>query len=1062
AAWDACGNGTIVVCFYANDTMGNTAFREVIVRKNTHFPVISINSPTPYQLFGNATVDFDLTINDPNLNTTWYSLNDGLNYMFLGTSGTIEKTAWNACGNGTVSIKFYANNTAGNIAFKEVIVRKDTHFPELTIITPKQSQLFGNSTIDFDLIIDDPDLNTTWYSLNNGLNYTFSGTSGAIEKAAWDACGNGTISIKFYANNTAGNIAFIEVIVLKDVITPDITINLPIPYQLFGNATIDFDLFIKEANLNTTWYSLNDGLNYTFSGTSGTIEKAAWDACGNGTIVVCFYANDTMGNTAFKELIVRKDIHLPEILIFHPVPFQLFGNATLTFKLSIVSMTLNTTWYTLNDGLNYIFLGTSGTIEKAAWDACGNGMVSIKFYANNSAGNVAFKEILVNKDTKIPIIIINYPFPKQIFANKSINFDLFINEPNLNTTWYSLNDGLNYTFSGTSGTINETAWDACGYGIVIVRFYANDTMGNMAFKEIINFKCESLTGNIFIAYEWNRTWDGQNMDFAYDVAIDSFNDIYIVGVVNFVGSDEDVAIVKYNSLGEFQWYRIWDGGTSVEANGICINKYDEIFITGEISTYISGIFDDDLFILKYDRWGSLKWTRIWGGSGYKDDYGLDIASDSAGNIYVVGGTYSYGEGNNDMVIINYDRNGSFKWMKTYGTAYFDWAISISIDSSNNIYVVGTIDTPSYDHNMCILKYDITGTLLWDSSWGLEDNDYGTGVAVDSNGNIYVVGEGGGAEVFLIKYDSGGQEQWNLRWCEKYLTSGVGISIDSYNNIFITGFTNEFGQYKGFYIVKYNSSGTQLGYLLWGLADTESFGITIDSLNNVYLVGCKVNVNYDFCLVKFGLDSDNDKLTDWQEVNLYFTDPYNPDSDDDDLNDWEEINPQFPRRNPQPTDPNDPDSDDDGLNDGEEYYGIRNPFGNSWTNPNDSDSDDDGLSDYEEIFGTNNTAFGNEPTNPNEEDTDNDGWFDGDEVNFNTDPNDPNSYPYKDDDNDNGNGNGGGENRGDDGDDEIHDDGKSFEASYEVIIIIGIVSIAGVLSVISIAIYIRKKSGRIIK
>ncbi|MFX1256816.1 MAG: SBBP repeat-containing protein, partial [Promethearchaeota archaeon] len=119
-------------------------------------PWITINSPNPYQLFGNKSLNFDVSINEPHLNTTWYSLNYGLNYTFSGTSGTIDKIAWDACGNGTVSIKFYANDSVGNVVFNEIIVYKDTSFPNITINSPTPYQLFGNATVDFDLTINDP------------------------------------------------------------------------------------------------------------------------------------------------------------------------------------------------------------------------------------------------------------------------------------------------------------------------------------------------------------------------------------------------------------------------------------------------------------------------------------------------------------------------------------------------------------------------------------------------------------------------------------------------------------------------------------------------------------------------------------------------------------------------------------------------------------------------------------------------------------------------------------------------------------------------------------------
>ncbi len=116
------------------------------------------------------------------------------------------------------------------------------------------------------------------------------------------------------------------------------------------------------------------------------------------------------------------------------------------------------------------------------------------------------------------------------------------------------------------------------------------------------------------------------------------------------------------------------------------------------------------------------------------------------------------------------------------------------------------------------------------------------------------------------------------------------------------------------------------------------------------------------------DPDGDGLTNLQEHGLN-TDPNDDDSDDDGLADGDEVNTHN-------TDPSDDDSDDDGLTDGDEVNTYN-------TDPNDDDSDDDGLTDGDEVNTHN--------TDPSDDDSDDDGLTDGDEVNtHNTDPNDDDS------------------------------------------------------------------------
>ena len=39
------------------------------------------------------------------------------------------------------------------------------------------------------------------------------------------------------------------------------------------------------------------------------------------------------------------------------------------------------------------------------------------------------------------------------------------------------------TFTGLNGTINQVLWNALSEGNVIIRFYANDTLGRIGFQE---------------------------------------------------------------------------------------------------------------------------------------------------------------------------------------------------------------------------------------------------------------------------------------------------------------------------------------------------------------------------------------------------------------------------------------------------------------------------------------------------------------------------------------------------------------------------------------------------
>lgn len=515
-------------------------------------PIITINIPEPYQIFNEDAPDYSLAITEPNLDSMWYSINNGLNYTFTGTTGTINQSLWGGCEDGLVEIRFYANSTDGYLSSRYIEIQKDTQPPNITIISPFPNQLFGNKTLDFDLTIDELNLNSTWYTLNNGPKYNFTGTSGLIAQSAWDACENGSVIIKFYANDVSGYISQENVTVRKDTSFPVIFINSPLPLQLNNFNSPTFNLIITGQNIHSRWYSINEGLNYTFIGLTGTIDQTAWDACENGTVLIKFYANNTAGNTGYTEVEVLKDIIAPILTINEPFNFQISGNQSATFDITIIESNLNTTWYSLNNGLNYTFSSLTGVFDQTAWDLCPNGTLSIQFYANDTMGNMGNKSIIIYKDITPPIILIHSPLNSQVFSTYPPDYNISVLEHNIDAMWYSLNDGLNYSISGTSGKIDLTAWNLCGNGFVVIKFYTNDTIGNIGFSEVIVEKDAyfwDLTGTpIFIDdmnpnYNWNQT----ARDNLWCTGSGTWHDPYIIKNIIIDGQNSGSCIEIRNS-----------------------------------------------------------------------------------------------------------------------------------------------------------------------------------------------------------------------------------------------------------------------------------------------------------------------------------------------------------------------------------------------------------------------------------------------------------------------------------------------------------------------------------
>ncbi|MBA7513419.1 hypothetical protein ES705_05435 [subsurface metagenome] len=105
--------------------------------------------------------------------------------------------------------------------------------PSIQIVFPISDEVFGSEAPAFNVHSPDLDIDTMWYSLNDGRNITFT-SNGSIDQTEWDSLSDGTVTIMFYANDTAGNIGFEIVNIIKDTATLNGRNEIPsFPFLIF-------------------------------------------------------------------------------------------------------------------------------------------------------------------------------------------------------------------------------------------------------------------------------------------------------------------------------------------------------------------------------------------------------------------------------------------------------------------------------------------------------------------------------------------------------------------------------------------------------------------------------------------------------------------------------------------------------------------------------------------------------------------------------------------------------------------------------------------------------------
>ena len=190
------------------------------------------------------------------------------------------------------------------------------------------------------------------------------------------------------------------------------------------------------------------------------------------------------------------------------------------------------------------------------------------------------------------------------------------------------------------------------------------------------------------------------------------------------------------------------------------------------------------------------------------------------------------------------------------------ATGVAVDSDGNVYVTG-YTTGGLDGNtlkgtqdLFLVKYSPAGNRFFTKQLGIAGGQTGaTGVAVDSDGSVYVTGYTTGGldgntltgtqDLFLTKYSSAG----NIFFTKQLGVAGgqtgaTSVAVDSDGNVYITGYTtggldgNTLSGTQDLFLTKYSAAGNRFFTRQLGVegAETGATGIAINSDGNVYVTG----------------------------------------------------------------------------------------------------------------------------------------------------------------------------------------------------------------------------------
>ena len=298
---------------------------------------------------------------------------------------------------------------------------------------------------------------------------------------------------------------------------------------------------------------------------------------------------------------------------------------------------------------------------------------------------------------------------------------------------------------------------------------------------------------------WARDMTGSTgaYDSGYSVAVDPSGNVAVAGSMQgnanlgtfplAASGTIESFVAELNASGQFLWATATIGttGSVAQSSAVCFDGLGHVVATGFFSARVN--FDPkssgltfssaglrDIFVQELDGNGNTLWVRAYGGND--TDQANAVASDSSGNVYISGSfstsvnfdpgatnTSLNAGGYEDAFLLKVSGLGQFSWVRdlaarTSGDAR---ATGVALDGAGHAFVAGyflgnlALDpatagatlTSSGSYDVFLGEYTVSGSFVSGLSMGGAGFDTGTGIGVNSTGQVAITGRYTGPAAF---------------------------------------------------------------------------------------------------------------------------------------------------------------------------------------------------------------------------------------------------------------------------------------------------------------------------
>ena len=242
----------------------------------------------------------------------------------------------------------------------------------------------------------------------------------------------------------------------------------------------------------------------------------------------------------------------------------------------------------------------------------------------------------------------------------------------------------------------------------------------------------------------------------------------------------------------------WGGFGNEIPTGVAVAADGSSYVVGTSDSFTTDQFGSPrpaIFLVKFTAAGTVAWQTIWPGFTFTGIFHGPAVALHAGalpaddSIYVTGLTTSNG---NDAVLLKFDASGRLIWQRTWGGSADEESNAVATASDGSVYIAGqTFSFGASGSGLFVVKFDALGSLVWQKV--LDQSAGGGAIAVAPDGSVYAAGTRVRDTTFAtfdlvaVKLTSAGA----LVWQRQYAAGDVadprgGMTVAADGSIYIAG------------------------------------------------------------------------------------------------------------------------------------------------------------------------------------------------------------------------------------------------------------------------------------